>query len=156
MRPIISPQRPVPYHLKERVQEQITLNNDIIQEHPVNESAPWVSNMVVASKGDGDIRITLDAKNVNHALVSSNLPIPRHEEIKAQLSGCKYFSKLDLKSAFWQLEIDPASRYLAVFAFDGKLFRYKRLSMGLSPAQGELNAALRPKPYPKHMYYTMT
>ena len=111
-RPIISPQRPVPYHhLKEKFQEQITqmLNNDIIEEHPVNEPAPWVSNMVVAPKGDGDIRITLDAKNVNHALVSSNLPIPRHEEIKTQL---RYFSKLDLKSAFWQLEIDPASSIL--------------------------------------------
>ena len=146
VKPILSPQRPVPYHLKSRIQEQITemLSNDIIEEHPVTEPSPRVSNMVVAPKSDGEIRITLNTKNVNRALESSNLPIPRHEEIKTQLSGCKFFSKLDLKSAFWQLEISPSSRYLTVFTFDGKLYRYKRLSMGLKPVQGKLNAALRP------------
>ena len=75
---------------------------------------------------------------------SSNQSIPRHEDIKSQLSGCKVFSKLDFKSAFWQLELDEDSRYLTVFHLNDRLYRYKRLTMGLKPSQGELNAALRP------------
>ena len=140
------PPRRIPYHLESRVEESISemLKNDVIEEHPASETAPWTSNVVIAPKGDGDIRITLDAKNVNKALLSSNYPIPRQEDIKARLAGSKYFSKLDLKSAFWQLEIEEESRPLTVFHCLGKMYRYKRLVMGLKPAQGELNAALQP------------
>ena len=146
VKPVAEPPRRIPYHLKSRVDHVISdmLAQDVIEEHPKGEHAPWVSNMVIAPKDDGDIRITLDAKNVNKALLSSNFPIPRQEDIKAKLSGKKVFSKLDLKSAFWQLEIAEENRHLTVFHSGGRLFRYKMLVMGLKPAQGELNAALQP------------
>ena len=48
--------------------------NDVIEEHPCEEPAPWVSNIVIAPKDDGDIHITLDAKGVNDALKSFNFP----------------------------------------------------------------------------------
>ena len=48
------------------------------------------------------------------------------------------------KSAFWQIELDESSRYLTVFHTNDKLYRYKRLTMGIKPAQGELNVALNP------------
>jgi hypothetical protein len=64
--------------------------------------------------------------------------------IKAKLSGAKIFSKMDFKSAFWQIELHPDSRYLTVFHANDKLYRYKRLTMGVKPAQGELNVALQP------------
>ena len=145
-KPVAEPPRQIPYHLKERVNKALKemILNDVIEEHPVGDQAPWVSNIVIAPKDDGEIRITLDAKNVNKAIYSTNRPIPRQEDIKAQLAGSKFFSKLDLKSAFWQLEIRPDSRYLTTFHANDKLYRYKRLVMGLKPAQGELNAALQP------------
>ena len=90
------------------------------------------------------MRITLDARCANKALQSSNQPIPRHEDIKSQLSGCKVFSKLDFKSTFWQLELDDSSWYLTAFHLNDRLYRYKRLTRGLKPSHGELNAALRP------------
>ena len=77
------------------------LSEGIIEEHPTGEEAPWVSNLVVVPKDDGGIRVTLGAQNVNKALLSSNCPIPRQEDIKAKLGGSTVFSKLDLKSAFW-------------------------------------------------------
>ena len=146
VKPVAEPPRRIPYHLKERVENAISLmlQDDVIEEHPCTEQAPWVSNVVIAPKDDGDIRVTLDAKRVNKALKASNFPIPRQEDIKVKLSGAKKFSKLDLKSAFWQLELAPESRAYTVFHAAGKLFRYKRLVMGLKPSQGELNAALQP------------
>ena len=59
-------------------------------------------------------------------------------EIKAKLAECKIFSKMDLKSAFWQIELDETSRYVTVFHANDNFFRYKRLTMGLRPSQGEL------------------
>ena len=115
----------------------------IIEEH--EGPAPWISNTVSAPKDDGGLRITLDCRNLNKAIKSTNLPIPRPEEIRAKLAGCKYFSKLDFKTAFHQLEIAPESRHLTVFHDgQGRLMRYTRLTMGTSPASGELNKALMP------------
>ncbi len=51
---------------------------------------------------------------------------------------------MDFKSAFWQLELHPYSRYLTVFHANDKLYRCKRLTMSVKPAQGELNMALQP------------
>ena len=143
---VAEPPRRIPYHLKSRVEEVINdmIKQDVIEELPTGEQAPWTSNLVIAPKDDGDIRVTLDAKNLNKALLSSNFPIPRQEDIKSNFTGKKVFSKLDLKSAFWQLEIAEGARNLTVFHANGKLYRYKRLVMGLKPSQGELNAALQP------------
>ena len=146
VKPKVTPERPTPYHLTERVDELVNkmLSNDIIEEVDPSEPIPWISAATIAPKTNGDIRMTLDARNVNKALQASNLPIPRQEDIRAKLGGKQFFSKLDFKHAFWQLELHPDSRYLTVFSCNGKLYRYKRLTMGLKPAQGELNAALLP------------
>ena len=146
IKPVNVPSYSFPYHLQHRAQLAIDemIQNDVIEEHPSNEPAPWVSNSVLSPKDDGSVRVTMNAKNVNKALISSNIPIPKHEDIKTKLSGARIFSKMDLKSAFWQVELDEGSRYLTVFHANDKLYRYKRLTMGLSPSQGELTVALRP------------
>ena len=146
VKPVVVPPRSVPYHLQDRFDKAIKemVNQDVIEEHPIDEPAPWVSCASIAPKPDGAIRVTLDAKNVNKAILSTNHPIPRQEDIKAKLSGARVFSKLDFKSAYWQLELHPESRFVTVFHANDKLYRYKRLIMGVKPAQGELNVSLRP------------
>ena len=49
---------------------------------------------------------------------------------------------MDFKSEFWQIELDESSRYLTVFHTNDKFYRYKHLTMGIKPPQGELNVAL--------------
>ena len=146
IKPVAVPPRPIPYHLKARVSDVLEkmIQEGVIEEHPPDEPAPWISCAVIVPKSDGSLRITLDARNLNKALISSNYPIPRQEDIKTCLSGAQYFSKLDFKSAFWQLELDPNSRNLTTFHANDKLYRYTRLIMGVKPAQAELNAALKP------------
>ena len=146
VKPVNVPAHTFPYHLQQRAQAAVDdmIKQDVIEEHPPNQPAPWVSNAVVTPKDDGSVRVTMDARNVNKAIQSSNYPIPKQEDIKAKLSGAKVFSKMDLKSAFWQIELSDESRYLTVFHANDKLYRYKRLTMGLSSSQAELNVALRP------------
>ena len=102
VKPVNVPAHSFPYHLKDRTQSAIEeiIRQDVIEEHPHDEPAPWVSNAVLAPKSDGSIRVTLDARNVNKALLSSNVSIAKQEDIKAKLAGSKIFSKMDLKSAF--------------------------------------------------------
>ena len=47
--------------------------DDFVDLHPENEAEPWISNIVMAPKPDGNIRITLDARNLNKAIMSTNL-----------------------------------------------------------------------------------
>ena len=50
------------------------------------------------------------------------------------MSGAKYFSKLDLTSAYFQMPLDPASReYVTVNTHKG-LFQYNRLPFGVASA----------------------
>ena len=146
VKPVAVLPRTILYHLWARVADSIdNMRKDgVIEEHPNNKPAPWVSCAVVVPKDDGSLRITSDACNVNKALIFSNHPIPEQKEIKVQFSGSKIFSKLDFKSALWQLELDPDSRHFTVFHANNKLYHYTSLIMGMKPAQSELNAALRP------------
>ena len=75
-KPIRDAPRPTPYHMEERANAAIQemLNDGVIEAHPINEPAPWISNAVFCDKDDGGLRVTLDARNVNNAIQSSNLP----------------------------------------------------------------------------------
>ena len=119
------------------------INNDIIEEHPTNEPSSWVSNAFIVPKSDGSMTVTLNSRIVNKAIIGTNHPIQRQEDIKAILAGRKIFSKMDFKSAFWQIELDGLLRDLKVFHSNNKFFRYKRFTMVIKPAQGELNVALK-------------
>ena len=143
--PVAEPPRPIAFHLQKKHDQAINKmeQEGIIEEH--HGPAPFISNTVPTPKEDGSLRITVDMRNANKAIKSTNLPIPRPEEIRAKLAGSKYFSKCDFTTAFHQLELEPESRYLTVFHDgQGRLMRYTRLTMGTSPASGELNKALAP------------
>ena len=75
---------------------------------------------------------------------SFNLPSPRQEDIKAKQKNAQIFSKLDFKSAFWQLELHPDSWFIIMFYANTKLYQYNHLTMRVKPAPGELTTALRP------------
>ena len=144
VKPVAQPSRPVPFHLRSKFERELKKMEEdgIIEEH--EGPAPWTSNVVLAPKEEGQMRITVDMRHPNKAIHATNIPIPRVEEVKAKLAGAKYFSKLDFKSAFHQLEIEEESRYMTVFHAGHRLMRYRRLTMGTKPATGELNKALSP------------
>ena len=142
--PVAQPPRPIPFHLRERFDREIVRMEEqgIIEEH--HGPAPWVSNAVLAPKDNGGVRVTIDMREANPAIKDTHIPVPRVDDIQSRLAGNKVFSKLDLRSAFHQLEIDEPSRHITVFHAGDRLMRYKRMTMGTKPASGELNKALRP------------
>ena len=102
---------------KKRAQRTIDdmVKEGIMEEHPVDEPVPCVSNVVSAPKTDGQLRINLDSRNVTKTIETTNMPIPRHKNIKAKVEGCRVFSKLDFKSAFRQIRLAKQSRCVTFF-----------------------------------------
>ena len=90
--------------------------------------------MVVAPKPSGDIRLCVDMRRANEAIVREGLPIPTVDEVLESLNGSTVFSKLDLRWGFHQIELEPNSRDITAFATDDGIFRYKRLSFGVNAA----------------------
>ena len=95
----------------------------------------WAAPIVPILKGDGSIRLCGDYKvTVNPVLNVDTYPLPRIEDLFAALSGCKVFSKLDLKHAYLQVPLDEDSKkYTTINTLKG-LFQYERLPFGIASA----------------------
>ena len=138
----IQPERSIPFHLREKFDASVDklIKEGVFEEH--EGPTEWISNPVIVPK-DNDIRVTVDYRNVNKHLLNTHCPIPRIDDIRASMNGCKYFSKLDLRQAFFQFELTEESKKYTVFYANGRLLRNNRLSQGLLPASSELNKALK-------------
>lgn len=108
------------------------LEADIIE--PVLEPTPWVSPIVVVPKKEGDIRLCLDMRRANRAVIRERFPLPTFEELVHEMAGSQVFSKIDIKWAYHKIELEPESRVITTFSTHNGLFRYKRLVFGVSCA----------------------
>ena len=126
--------RPVPFLLKKRVEEEI----DSLQAQgiisPVQFS-PSATPVVPVPKKNGKVRLCGDFKlTVNQVLNTETYPLPRIEEIFANLNGGKLFTKLDMSNAYLQLPLDEDSKtYVTINTHKG-LFKFNRLPFGVSSA----------------------
>lgn len=135
VKPVIQPYRRVPIPLEEKVARKLKelKEADIIEE--VNEPSPWVSPMVpVLKEGQEEVRICIDMRRANQAIIRENHPLPTMNELLPNFRQAKFFSKLDIKNAFHQLEIHEGCRYITTFSTSKGLYRYKRLMFGISCA----------------------
>ena len=105
---------------------------DVIEK--VEGPTSWVNPLVVVEKPNGDIRICLDMRQANLAIVREKHPAPTVEETLQEVSNAKVFSKLDLNMAFHQIELHPDSRDITAFAAPNGPYRYKRLLFGVNMA----------------------
>jgi len=135
VRPIAQHVRRIPYGLRGKVREQLDdlLQKDIIEAVP-DSPTEWVSPLVVVPKSDKSVRICVDMRRANEAIIRERHPIPTVEEILLDLNGATVYSKLDLKWGFHQVELDPESRAITTFITHEGLYRYKRLMFGISSA----------------------
>ena len=63
-----------------------------------------------------------------------NYPLPKTDDLLADLGGGKYFTKLDMTHAYQQLELDESSKQYTTISTHQDLYRYNRLLYGVSSA----------------------
>ena len=111
---------------------QKLLDQDFIE--PVNSSPEWVSPLVCVPKKNGDVRLCVDMRKANTAIIRNYYPIPTLDEILYEVNGAKIFSKLDLAQGYYQIVLDEKSREITTFSTPQRLFRYKCLIFGAKNA----------------------
>ncbi|KAJ7998292.1 hypothetical protein DPEC_G00221180 [Dallia pectoralis] len=131
--PVVQPLWRVPLALRDGVTQELQrLQADGIIE-PIDAS-PWVSNLVIARKKSGGLRVCVDLRQVNKAVVPDKYPLPTTEELTTHFYGSRVFSKLDLRQGYLQIPLHPESRNLTAFITHTGLYRYTRMPFGLSSA----------------------
>lgn len=102
----------------------------------VEESnSPWSSPMTVVMKSNGKVRMCLDARQVNAVTRKDAYPTPLIDGILSRLNETRYISSIDLKDAYWQIELDEKSRDKTAFTIPGRpLYQFVRMPFGLCNA----------------------
>ena len=105
--PVKVPPRPIPFHYAERVHNQLQemARDGIIR--PSN--SPWRAPAVYVPKSNGELRICVDFVQLNRVTKKNSYPVPRADGPQQKLSGKCVFSKLDLRSAYWQFPMEEQS-----------------------------------------------
>lgn len=134
VKPIFCKPHNVPFALRPAVERELDslVENGVI--YPVTQSE-WATPVVVVPKADNSVRICGNFKiTLNQCLRTDHYPLPNPDEIFAQIAGAKFFSKIDLASAYNQVKVKESSQeLLTINTFKG-LFRYQRLPYGISSA----------------------
>ena len=95
----------------------------------------WSAPIVTVVKPDKSIRICGDYKvTVNSVSKLDNYPIPKTDDLLADLGGGKYFTKVDMIQAYQQLELDESSKQYTTINTHQGLYQNNRLPYGVSLA----------------------
>ena len=134
VQPVAQPIRKVPYHLRDKLSTKLDelVELDIIEK--MSGPSSWVSPVVVVPKPSGDIRLCVDMRQANVAVKRERFPIPTIDVVLQDLNQSKFFSKLDLTTAYHQIELSPESSDITRFGTHKGLYWYKRLMFGISCA----------------------
>ena len=73
--------------------------------------SPFSSNVVLVRKKDGALRFCIDFRKLINRTIRDAYYLPMIEETIDTLSGSQYFSKLDLRSGYWQVGIKQADKH---------------------------------------------
>ncbi|CAF1169558.1 unnamed protein product [Didymodactylos carnosus] len=123
-----------PYPLSHNKKEALyNIISSLIDSGHLREShSPYSAPAILIDKKDKSYRLVVDYKKLNTITIKDEFPLPNMEETLQEVGGgyC-YFSKLDLKSGFWQLPIDEKDRHKTAFKTPFGLYEWNVLAQGL-------------------------
>ncbi|KAA0032919.1 Enzymatic polyprotein [Cucumis melo var. makuwa] len=113
------------------------LNKGLISpsKSPWSCSAFYINNQ--AEKERGVPRLVINYKPLNKVLKWIRYPIPNRQDLLKRITLAKVFSKFDMKSGFWQIQIHPSDRYKTAFNVPFGPFQWNVMPFGLKNAPSE-------------------
>ncbi|UYV67068.1 K02A2.6-like [Cordylochernes scorpioides] len=121
--------------IKEQIDEMLT--EGIIRP----SSSPWSFPVILVKNRDGKYRFCVEYRKLNNVTVKDVYPIPRIDEVMDTLQGSTHFSAIDLRSGYWQVEVEERDKEKTAFTTAHGLYEFNVMPFGLcnAPATFERN-----------------
>ena len=128
--PFKEPHRIIPPAIFQEVREHL---KEMLEAEAIRPSAsPYSSNVVIVRKNYGTIRFCVDFRKLNCRTKTDAYAIPRVDDTLHLLAGAKYFTKLDLRSGYWQVEIKEEDKEKTAFQVGTMgFYEFNRMPFGL-------------------------
>ena len=98
-----------------------------------SSKSPYSSNVVLVRKKNEKLRLCVDYRQLNDITVKDSFALPRLEEIFDCLHGARFFTTMDMKSGYHQIEVEESHKERTAFTV-GTLgfFEYNKMPFGLT------------------------
>ena len=128
-----SPPASKPYPQPDKEEHMFKMIQEFLQAGLISEShSPYAAPAFLIKKKDDTFRLVVDYKKLNLITIKDSSPLPNMEDTIQKLGpGYQYFSKLDLKSGFYQVPIRNEDKSKTAFVTSFGLFQFNVLPMGL-------------------------
>lgn len=130
--PVNQRYRRIPPNQLEEVKEhlQVLLERGVIRP----SQSDYASPIVLVRKKSGALCLCVDYRRLNTKTRKDAYPLPRIDESLDALGRARYFSAIDLASAYNQVEVHPDDRHKTAFTTPMGLYEYNRMPFGLCNA----------------------
>lgn len=109
---------------------QELLDSGVIRE----SEFPFASPIVVVRKKDGSVRLCIDFRKLNLQTIKDAYALPKLEDAFSALAGSKWFSVLDLKSGYYQIEMEESDKQKTAFVCPLGFWEFHRMPQGITNA----------------------
>ena len=131
------PNRPLPSLSKQELEVLRKKLDELLEKGWIKPSkSPFGTTVLFAKKKDGSLRLCIDYRGLNNITEKDRTPLPSIQQIRDQIQGAKYLTKLDVRDAFHMVRIKPEDCYKTAFKTRFGLYEFNVVPFGLanSPA----------------------